>query len=198
MLDSALTTFLHECGGLVQGARPVLLVCVAPGKEAAPATLASLKFAQCAMASRLLPPEPVTPRGLQGLVAQLRRQLAHVSAASATGSALQAAERKRFDDEVAALRAQEASRAQELEAAQQRAEEAERLLAEERQAAKTDGGGSGNGLHAEFAREARVLGLLYRQARPRATRSRGAPRTIRPHLRTLSPRHHYGPPSPYS
>ena len=104
------------------GSRPFLLVTVAPGSDAAPATLNSLKFAEAAMASSLLPPDPATPRGLQQLVGQLQRQvrnrrpyyplpflqLAHVTATTGASAALQAVERKRFEDEISQLRAQAA------------------------------------------------------------------------------------------
>ena len=62
------------------------------------------------MNSRLLLPEPSTPRGLQLLVAQLRRQLAHVSAAAAAAEAFQTAERERLEREIAFLKKEVAAR----------------------------------------------------------------------------------------
>ncbi|KAL1525797.1 hypothetical protein AB1Y20_020637 [Prymnesium parvum] len=195
--ESVLTSILDEIGAFVEGARPVLLVCVAAGKEARAATEGALEFAWRAMGARLLPPQPSSPRSLKQLVAQLRRQLSHTAAAAGAGAAFQTLERKKFEEEAAALRCgggrsagvrscHNAALGEELASAQRRAADAERALTEARRSGKSPSAISGGGLHAEFAREARVLGLLYRQESlppPPLPPVQPSPRDLSPPLR---------------
>jgi len=163
MHDSTLTTLLHELGAFMQGARPVLIVCIAPGKDDATISLASLCFAEAAMYARLVPPESSVA---QGIVVHLRRQLA----SSVARIAFHAAKSKELENEVAALRAKVAAQGVDVVEALCRASEASQILAHEHghqedfMFAKMDlTCGPENRLHAEFASEARVLGLLCRQ-----------------------------------
>jgi len=157
-------------------------------------TLATLHTAAVASHVRLAPPEPTSPRGLRGLVTQLRRQLAHARAAASTSAALQRAERERLERENSALASQlrtqlahEATWRDDLAEATRRAEAAEAAL----DAARAGGfGGGSETVQAEFAREARVLGLLCRQDGRHETALRLQQRAKKLHERAHGARHH--------
>lgn len=164
---AVLPTLLHEARLLQRGADTSFVSCLAPGQAASSLSLATLRTTIVATRARLAPPEPSSARGLASLVAQLRRQLAHSAAAAAASAALQSAERERLERENATLSSQlrtqlahEATWRDELAEAHRRAEAAEAAL----DAARSSGQGDGaETVQAEFAREARVLGLLCRQ-----------------------------------
>jgi len=192
--ESTLTTLLHDARVLQRGADVSFVACIGPGKAAAALGARTLRVAIAASHARLAPPEPSTPRGLASLVSQLRRQLAHATAAMATSAAFQAADRERLERENASLSAQlraqlesEAGWRHELEEANARAEQAEAAL----DAARASGlGGGAETVQAEFAREARVLGLLCRQDGRREQALRLQQRARKLHERALGKSHH--------
>ena len=192
--ESTLTTLLHDARVLQRGADVSFVACIGPGKAAAALVARTLRTAIAASRARLAPPEPATPRGLTTLVSQLRRQLAHATAAMATSAAFQAADRERLERENASLSAQlraqlasEAGWRHELEEANARAEQAEAAL----DAARASGlGGGAETVQAEFAREARVLGLLCRQDGRREQALRLQQRARKLHERALGKSHH--------
>jgi hypothetical protein len=192
--ESTLTTLLHDARVLQRGADVSFVACIGPGKAAAALGARTLRVAIAASHARLAPPEPSTPRGLATLVSQLRRQLAHATAAMATSAAFQAADRERLERENASLSAQlraqlgsEAGWRHELEEANARAEQAEAAL----DAARASGlGGGAETVQAEFAREARVLGLLCRQDGRREQALRLQQRARKLHERALGKSHH--------
>ena len=190
--ESTLTSLLHDAGMLHRGADTTFLACVAPGKQASTASLATLTTSAAATRVRLAPPEPTSPRGLTSLVASLRRQLAQAAATQQQAASQQQAEKERLERENAALTSQlrtqlaaEATWRDEVAELSRRAEAAEAALEIAR-----DGGGGNETLQVEFAREARVLGLLCRQEGRHEASLRLQQRAKKLHERAHGAKHH--------
>ena len=169
--ECLLTALLHEMRAFVRGAVPAIVVCLAPGRRTASQALASLAFAQSALEARF-PTDTPSPQLSQQL-SQFRHRLAQ-----------QVAERERMQRENERLRGRLADSAAESAALTARAEAAESAL----EAMRTLRA-QGEGLHAEFAREARVLGLLCRQEKHHELALRLQQRARRLHEQSYGPRH---------
>lgn len=192
--ESALTSLLHDASVLQRGADTTFLGCLAPGKSSSAASMCTLHTSATAARARLAAPEPTSPRGLSSLVQSLRRQLGSAAAAASAERSAAQAERERLERENAALTSQlrtqlaaEATWRDEVAELRTRAEKAEDAL----EAARDGGLAGGNEtLQAEFAREARVLGLLCRQEGKHEASLRLQQRAKKLHERAHGGKHH--------
>jgi len=181
MHASTLTTLLHELGAFTCSARPMLLVCIAPGRDAYASSLASLRFAELAMSARLMTPELVRPRG--DVIAVVgESQLAPLTAISVRSTI-------HVEEQVAALPQQVVAQDINVAQVQHRVFEADWWLAELHVAESDIRDVRDSALHVEFAHEARVLGFFCRQVGKVEEAVRLHQRARRLHMATLGATH---------